>query len=297
MEHQHYTQTERDDAAKVDRALGLLDSGNATKARRLLEEVAANSPQFYAYDFGTAKEVYIKFWSLAEYLGYVALTRRPGEAVEQEVIWLKSAYPRAYYHLAKLEADAGDDEAAAAHLDEALRLEPDHPECLLALAGIAARAGDPATSLERFDQALSSRPYMSAAVMARMLAGKAGQLVALGRHSEAEQCLEDSLKHGPGNELALSLQPYVQSVKAGNVTAPVSLDLPPEPTQVQEPAAALVPQEAPGVHEPPPAPPPKPPPIEVVPEVIPGAEVDEPPPAPPRAKRKKRWWQWWMWWK
>ena len=268
MNDQHSPQAERDDAEKVDRAIDLIDSGNVEEARRLLQEVTANCPELYVYDFGTEQQVHVKFWSLAEYLGYVALTREAGEQVRQEVIWLKSAYPRAYYHLAQLELAAGNDSAAAAQIDNALRLEPDHPECLLALAEISASAGDVAASVEQFDRALGSRPYMPAEVMARLLAGKARQLVALGRHIDAEQCLEQSLKHGPGNELALNLQQYVQSVKAGNVTTPVSIDTPPPP----EAAAAHAQELSPPVQM-------------------------HPSPQPPPPTRKTRWWQWWKWWK
>ena len=275
MDYQHYTTTERDDAEKVEQAIGLIDGGRGDEARLLLEQVVANCPQFYVYNFGGDNEVYVKFWSLAEYLGYVSLTRRAGEAVEQEVIWLKSAYPRAYYQLAQLALAADDDRTAAAQIDNALRLEPDHPECLLALAEISARAGDVATSLEQFDRALGSRPYMAAEVMARLLAGKARQLVALGRHTEAEQCLEQSLEHGPGNELALNLQQYVKSVEAGDVTAPVSLDTPPPPEPEPPPEQAELAEE--------PAEPP------AVAEVV---EEAEPAPQAPPAKPKKRWWQW-----
>lgn len=240
MAYHHYADTERDDAIKVDRALSLIDSGQIDAARQLLEQVTANSPQFYVYDFGTAQEMCIKFWSLAEYLGYIALMRQPGEQVTQEVLWLKSAYPRAYYYLAQMDIAEGNDDAATMHLYEAVLLEPDHPQVLVAVAEIAARRGDHAKSLEQYDRALGSRPYRAAPVMVQMLAGKAKQLVMLGRHVEAEQILAQSLEQRPGQALAVNVQQYAQTVEAGNVTAPVSLEMPPElqcedePVQVGE---------------------------------------------------------------
>jgi len=272
MAYQHYTDIEQTDADKVDRAIELIDSGQLDEARRLLEQVSANHPEFYVYNFGTEKEVYIKFWSLAEYLGYVALTRKSGEEIEQEVIWLKSAYPRAYYHLAQLALKAGDDDTAAAHLDKALLLEPDHPECLMEVAEISARSGDAVKALEQFDLALGSRPYMPADVMARMYGGKARQLAHLGRYEEAEQCIAESLRHGADTQLAMNLQRYIESVKSGAVTAPVSLDTPPEPAEpeVLEPAE---PDAAP-----------------------PDDDEDEaraPDPAPPQRSPSRRRWRWW----
>lgn len=238
MAHQHYTDIEQADADKVDQAVELIDAGKLDEAHQLLKQVSANHPEFYVYNFGTEKEVYIKFWSLAEYLGYVALTRKPGEKLDQEVIWLKSAYPRAHYYLAQLALKAGDDEAAAEHLDKALLLEPDHTQCLMEVAEIAARSGDAAGAIERFDLALGSRPYMPADVMARIHGGKARQLAQLGQYEEAEQCIADSLRHGADTEFAANLQRYIKSVKSGDVTAPVSLDTSPEPEEPEtfEPA-------------------------------------------------------------
>ena len=247
MAYQHYTYSEQDDAEKVDRAIALIDAGQADEARKLLEQVVAHCPELYIYDFGDQGEVYIKFWSLSEYLGYVALTRKPGEEIEQEVIWLKSAYPRAHYYLAKLALTAGDDAAAAAHLDRALSLEPDHPECLLEIAEMSARAGDAAKAVEQFDIALGSRPYMPANAMTRLLAGKAKQLAQLGRYEEAERCLQESLKRGADGELAMNTEQYVESMKAGDVTAPVSVDAPaqeknPVPLEPGEPLPGWTPQ-------------------------------------------------------
>jgi len=224
MPYHHYPQTEQDDADRVDRAVELIDDGQTDEARSLLEQIVANCPELYVYNFGDESEICIKFWALDEYLGYVGLTREAGEQVEQEVIWLRSAYPRAYYYLARLAVTAGDDAAAMAHLDNALRLEPDHPQCLVELAELHARAGDGDKSLEQFEQTLGSRPYMSGTTMARALNGKAKQLVQSGRFDDAEQCLHESLKHGPDNELAVNILRYVEAVKAGNVKPPVSID-------------------------------------------------------------------------
>lgn len=272
MAHQHYTDIEQADADKVDRAVELMDAGKLDEARQLLEQVSANRPEFYVYNFGTEKEVYIKFWSLAEYLGYVALTRKPDEQIEQEVIWLKSAYPRAYYYLAQLELKAGDDDAAAACLDKALLLEPDHTQCLMEVAEIRARSGDAAGALERFDLALGSRPYMPANVMARMYGGKARQLAQLGRYEEAEQCIAESLRHGADTELAMNLQRYIKSVKSGDVTAPVSLDTPPEPAESE----AFEPTE-----------------VEDAPPQDDDEVAFDPEPDQPQRRQKKHWWRWW----
>jgi tetratricopeptide (TPR) repeat protein len=233
MIHHHYAQQEKDDAEKVDKAVAWIRGGNIRDGQAALEEVTLNTPEFYVYNFGDDKTQYIKFWTMAEYLGYIAMTRTRGEVVEQEVMWLRSAYPRALYELAML--DLGNDNCAGAaeYLDRALMLEPDHPECLLKMAEIYALSGDAENALEHFDSVLGSRPYMSSKTMSLALGNKARVLIDLDQLEEAQQCLEESLRHGPGNQLAENLQRYIESVKENKVTAPVEMEsitpMPPPP--------------------------------------------------------------------
>jgi len=265
MAHHHYDDQEKHDAGQVDFAERLIKAGRIAEGRSVLEDVVSRTPEFYAYNFGNEQQQFIKFWSLAEYLGYIKMTRTKGEPVEQEVVWLASAYPRALYRMARIELDNHNDALAAEFLDSALLLEPDHPECLLAMAGIYARDGDHEQAIEMYDLTLGSRPYMSPTTMAHALAGKAQQLIELDQIDEAEKLLEESLRCQPDNHLAENLQRYVASVRAGNVTAPVEID-----------------DIATGEHEPADPPPPEPSHDEPEPEPI-----DESP------QPKRRWWQKW----
>ncbi len=268
MIHHHYTQEEKDDADQVDDALEWIRAGHLREGQAMLQEIAARAPELYVYNFGNEDEVCIKFWSMAEYLGYIAMTRKPREQVEQEVIWLKSAYPRALYELAMLDIAAGNDAGAAEYLDGALQLEPDHPDCLLRIAEIYARDGDAPRAIEHYDLVLGSRPYMSAKTMAHALGGKARQLIDLDQLDDAEACLEESLHHGPGNQLAMNLKRYIESVRAGNVTPPVEIDGV-ESSSTPPPADAAA--EVENVGEP--------------------EEADATPPAEP--PRSKPWWRLW----
>jgi tetratricopeptide (TPR) repeat protein len=265
MTHHHYDDQEKHDAGQVDFAERLIKNGQIAEGRSVLEDVASRAPAFYAYNFGNDKQQFIKFWSLAEYLGYIKMTRKPGEPVEQEIVWLPSAYPRALFRMAEIEIDNGNDALAAEFLDHALQLEPDHPECLLAMAGIYARDDNHEQAIDMYDLTLGSRPYMTPATMAHALAGKAQQLIELDRIDEADKLLEESLRCKPDNHLAENLQRYVESVRAGNVTAPVEVDQ----VDTHEPQAA-----------------PAPPPPEPQPQ-------REPEPEPQSQPSKRRWWQKW----
>ncbi len=268
MAHHHYDDQEKYDADQVNFAERLIKDGQIAEGRSVLEDVVSRAPEFYAYNFGNEKQQYIKFWSLAEYLGYIKMTRTKGEAVEQEVIWLASAYPRAFYRIAEIEIANHNDALAAEFLDSALRLEPDHPECLLAMAGIYARDDNHEQAIEMYDLALGSRPYMTPTTMAHALAGKAQQLIELDQIDEAEKLLEESLRCDANNHLAENLQRYVESVRAGNVTAPVEVDQ----VDTRE-------------HAPQPQPPVEPPQQDEV------ESVEEPVEEP--AQPKRRWWQKW----
>jgi tetratricopeptide (TPR) repeat protein len=264
MAHHHYDDQEKYDADQVNFAERLIKNGQIAEGRSVLEDVVSRAPEFYAYNFGNEKQQYIKFWSLAEYLGYIKMTRNQGEAVEQEVIWLASAYPRAFFRLAEIEIANHNDALAAEFLDSALRLEPDHPECLLAMAGIYARDDNHQQAIEMYDLTLGSRPYMAPTTMAHALAGKAQQLIELDQIDEAEKLLEESLRCKADNHLAENLQRYIASVRAGNVTAPVEVDQ--VDTHAQEP----------------------PPPVPVDPEPEMDIEAEA-----PSETSKRKWWQVW----
>jgi len=224
MAQVHYSDTEKQDAIRVDEAIAMISRGEITEACSTLQQIVANTPQLYVYNFGNEKELFIKFWTMAEYLGYIALTRNRGEEITQEVIWLKSAYPRAYYHLAELDLANNNDGGAAEYLDMGLALEPDHPDMLLRMAEIYARNGDVPRALEHFDLAMNSRPYIATKTICHALGGKAQMLVEADRLAEAEACLEESLKHNPKHELTANLKRYVAAMKAGTVQPPVQVE-------------------------------------------------------------------------
>lgn len=252
MEYPHYTYDEREDAKKVDQALDQIQRRNLGEARMLLEQVIVRTPQYYVYSFETDKELFIKFWDLAEYLGYIAMTRRVGEPVVQEVIWLHSAYPRAHFFMSKIECAEGQTARAAEHLDIALRLEPDHPVCLCEMADLLAKTGDNEGAAEYYEAALSARPYMGGKTLTRAQKGMAELLVAEGRIAEAEELLAESIKTDAGAALAENIMRYAKALQAGDVTLPVALRV--DPSTLEQDDEPREPSPEPVVHQDPAAP-------------------------------------------
>lgn len=220
----HYSKTEKKDAEKVDRALMLIKNKDIFKARRLLNEVALNTPREYVYSFEENGSLYIKFWDFDEFVHFISNLPEEGG---KNVVWLLSAYPRAHFYLGFLDVNEGKYESALLHLENCLKLEPDQPLCYCEMAIAYSRMGQHNWAFSLYERALKLRPYITAAVKARALRGMGVELVELGQLDFAEQCLKESLKYDPNNEVAFNELRYIYTRKAeGNhdpVNAPINL--------------------------------------------------------------------------
>lgn len=68
----HKTDTEVDDARKVNETLQLLKQKDLVTARNKLEEVIANSPIQYVYRYLYGNKEFVKFWDQDEFLQYAS---------------------------------------------------------------------------------------------------------------------------------------------------------------------------------------------------------------------------------
>jgi tetratricopeptide (TPR) repeat protein len=218
-----YTDLEYDDANLVEKAEALVAEKAYGEARVLLEPIAGRAPEEYIYCFENPKELFIKFWNLAEYMGYMGMMRKRGEEVKQEIIWLKSAYPKAHYLLGRIGIAEGDWASAAEYLNNALDMEPDHPECLTDLAGVTAQTGEFEEALELCDMALSSRPYLVGPVKQRALKSRYQCLLQLGRSEEAEQMKHAVFLTADNNEVFANVDAYRKAHEAGDIIVPLGV--------------------------------------------------------------------------
>lgn len=191
--------------------------GNPSLARRLLEEVIANTPQDYVYSYEEGDQLFIKFWDKDEFVQYVT---DPSNREGKSIVWILNAYPRAYYYLACIDVEEGKYESALAYLEASLNLEPGQPLCLCEMALVYGAMAKRELAIDFYDKALQSRPYITAKTRALALRGKAIQLIELGQLDLAETCLKESLLYDPSSKVALNELMYIASIRSGGNTLP-----------------------------------------------------------------------------
>lgn len=97
----------------------------------------------------------------------------------------------ARYNLGALLAQQGDTETARGHLEEAVRLRPGDAAARLELGRLLLAAGEPEKALEHFRESAANRLTEDARL------GEAAALVALDRHREAKELLEQAHRRVP----------------------------------------------------------------------------------------------------
>lgn len=65
------TEVESNDVEKVNRAIQARSQNDLSMARQLLEEVVANTPQYYVYSYEEGDRLFIRFWDQDEFIHYV----------------------------------------------------------------------------------------------------------------------------------------------------------------------------------------------------------------------------------
>jgi tetratricopeptide (TPR) repeat protein len=211
---------ETGDAEKVSRASDAISEGDLQTARSLLEEVIANAPSEYVYRYEDGDRVFIKFWDRDEFLQFVA-QMPDAEREKKKIVWIASAYPRAYFLLAFIEVEQGNHEEAMRLIEASLRLEPDQTLCLCELGVIYSSLGRYEEAVACYDRAIEARPYAPDSVKAMALRGKGIQLIELGNLELARMCLEASLEYDPSSKLAINELLYIARISSDTLALPV----------------------------------------------------------------------------
>ena len=205
---------EEQDAQKVETAASAIERHDYETAQRLLGEVTRNAPERYEFLRREGTRTWVKCWTFVEFLAYVKQpdVRNGGQG---EVLWKRSAYPRAFFLLAHMDVEERRFEEALQHLSAALRLEPDHPEVLYEVGLVHSLTGQHEKALQFMEAALACRPFNSDASRARALRGMGVALIDLGQFREAETRFKESLDLQPQNESALRELRYIQHLRDG----------------------------------------------------------------------------------
>ncbi len=201
------------DADKVDAALELLSKGAFAQAEPLLLEVIANTPADYRHSLEDGEGISIKFWDMGAFLHFVSFMK--SEGTEKNIVWIKNAYPRAYYFLGFSCVAQKDCERAIEYLDKGAALEPGNPNFATEKAQALVQLGRKQEALVLFEQVSEIGPYINAHNLAVAQRGRGFVLIELGKLDEAEKAFRYSLELEPGNELAQGELEYIAHLRQG----------------------------------------------------------------------------------
>ncbi len=215
---------EEADVKKVGTALSALHEGERQRAFAILAEIVTNAPDTYVWSYQEENGLYVKLWDLHEFMALVAGHRNHRFEAEGDIMWVPSAYPRAFYHMAFMAVEARNHDLAMHCLNEALAMEPDQPLLYCEMALVHSRTGDHERALELYDQSLTMRRgFAPPGVRARAMRGRGVELIELHRLHEAEQSLRDSLRLDPESEIAQNELTYIERLRQGGRAAPLDI--------------------------------------------------------------------------
>ena len=215
----HYSDVERTDAEKVSRAALAISQNELSKAACLLQEVIKNAPAEYVYSFEQGSQLFIKFWDRDEFAHYIANISDKQE--RNKVVWLKSAYPRAYFYLAYIDVHEGKNESALEYLETCRKLEPDQPLYYCEMALVYSAKGQHERAISLYDKALKIRPHITTTVTARALRGIGVELIELRQLDFAEKYIKESLQYEPHNQVALGELQYIYQLRSEGITGAI----------------------------------------------------------------------------
>jgi tetratricopeptide (TPR) repeat protein len=199
-------------AERVEQALERIQQKDLEGARRLLLGIIALAPRDYVNQFEADGKLHIKFWSLPDFLGYVAWMQAGGQP--RDVVWLKNAYPRAYYYLGYLHIELGQFDTAVQVLDQGLRLDPGNPKLSNEKAQALVRLKRFPEALEVYEQVLARDGYVNPTDKAFSFRGKGFVLIELGDLDGAERAFRESLEYEPDSQMAAQELEYIQQLRA-----------------------------------------------------------------------------------
>jgi tetratricopeptide (TPR) repeat protein len=209
---------EADDARLVDQAVRFIQEREPEQARQLLLSVVSRAPAQYEQQFESGGKLHIKFWDMQEFLSWVAWMKDNGP--ERDVVWVLSAYPRAYYYLGYLALEAGDFTGAIDFLDRGLSLEPGNAKLTCEKARALIRLKRHRDALALYTDVLTRTGFLSEPDRARALRGQGYVLIELGDLDAAEQSFRRSQDYEPDSPVAnQELQSITQLRGRGGVAA------------------------------------------------------------------------------
>src|SRR5262249_8925546 len=149
---------------------------------------------------------------LSDFLDYVTWMQAASQP--RNLVWIKNAYPRAYYYLGYLHIELGQFDKAVEFLDQGLRLDPGNPKISNEKAQALVRLKRFPQALEIYEQVLARDGYVSQKDKAFSFRGKGFVLIELGDLDGAERAFRESLEYEPDSRMAAQELEYIQQLRA-----------------------------------------------------------------------------------
>lgn len=203
------------DGHEIKEASALLKEGKLTDAELLLRDYVRRMPKDWKPVMEEPDKLIGFFWSLTEFLAFVAAKRR-----ENSVTWAAGSYTEAYYMLAFIAGERHDWSEVVKEAENGLALEPDQPDLLCEKALALGFLGRVREAIELYRKASTVREWATRPQLAKALRGAGTLLIDLGNLDEAERLLRESLQHEPENPGTKRELNYIAMLRNGGPQSP-----------------------------------------------------------------------------
>jgi tetratricopeptide (TPR) repeat protein len=206
------------DAELVEEAIERLLAGDTSGAERILHDVAQRAPRQYQRDTDAPTgELVVRFWDETEFIHFAT---RNGERLGRTIVWVKSAYPRAYYYLGFLRVKQERPAEAIPFLDAGLELEPRNALLRLEKAKAIGLMGDRAGQLRLAKEVVDLGDEVPGNQRAVAMRSAGFALIEEGELDAAEEWFRRSLELDPDSPVAASELEYIDGLRQGGERAP-----------------------------------------------------------------------------
>jgi tetratricopeptide (TPR) repeat protein len=213
--------TETQDAFKVIATIDLINKGKLSKAEQILVKVISNAPSDYKYQYEKDGKLFVKCWTLEEFLSFYQRLRSIGN--RQDLAWIPSAYPRAFFYMAFIKVEQGDFLAALHFLDEGIKIEPANLNFHIERANVLSLLNNHEAALKISQDIAQKEEDITKEARARALRGMGVEMIELGNLDGAEACLRESLKIEPENMVANDELLYIGRRRTGGPIEPAHI--------------------------------------------------------------------------
>jgi tetratricopeptide (TPR) repeat protein len=199
-ENNYNIETEERDAQLLEESVKLINNGNKEEALDSLIEITLSIPTNYSNKFLKDNKLFLKCWDMTDFLFKCNLYKDNYNV--EDILWVKSVYPKAFYYIGYLYFENGEFENAIEFLDKGLKIDRKNPKIMNEKAQCYIKLGKIEKALEIYNKIILSKDSISLSDYALSIRGKGFVMLEENNLIEAKNCYEESLIYEPNNENA-----------------------------------------------------------------------------------------------